>query len=70
MKEELIGPTAALAAALLSRHETPIGGLRNQDIAEAFLQAYEGLQAGIRRVDLQEQQKEADRQSRLASKRP
>lgn len=51
MQQELIGPTATLAAAILSKISPPHDALTEEVIASAFEEAHRALQAGIRRVD-------------------
>lgn len=51
MKQELIGPTAAITAAILARFEPKRTQLPNEVIASAFQQAHEALVMGIARVD-------------------
>jgi hypothetical protein len=51
MKEELIGPTATLAAAILSKLEEQHTEFTNEVIASAFAQAHEALLLGIQRVE-------------------
>lgn len=61
MKQELIAPTAALAAAILQKGNTDVS---NPDvIGSAFESAYRGLLVGIQRVD-----SEASRQPMTTAK--
>lgn len=55
MKEELIGPTATLAAALLAKVAPMHSDFSTEVIASAFEEAYKALLEGIRRVDAEEQ---------------
>ncbi len=55
MKEGLIGPTATLAAAILSKVEPLHSEFTEEVIASAFEEAYKALLEGIRRVDEEEQ---------------
>ena len=52
MKQELIGPTATLAAALLSKVESKHTDFTRDIVASAFEDAYLMLLEGISRVDL------------------
>ena len=58
MKQELIGPTASLAAALLSKVEKDHGVFTQDIVASAFEEAYFMLLAGIARVDNEIKQRE------------
>ena len=60
MKPELIGPTATLAAALLSKVEQEHTEFTPDIVASAFEDAYFMLLKGIRRVD-----EELDRRERF-----
>ena len=51
MEKELIGPTATLAAAILSKVESKHSEFTRDIIASAFEEAYFTLQEGIQRVD-------------------
>ncbi|WP_417283778.1 hypothetical protein [Comamonas sp.] len=51
MKQELIGPTAALAVALLSKVESKHTDFTRDIVASAFEDAYLMLLEGISRVD-------------------
>ena len=51
MEKELIGPTATLAAALLSKVENEHSEFTRDIITSAFEEAYFALQEGMRRVD-------------------
>ncbi len=51
MEKELIGPTATLAAAILSKLESEHGAFTRDIITGAFEEAYFTLQEGIQRVD-------------------
>lgn len=55
MKEELIGPTATLAAALLSKVAPMHSEFSTDLMASAFEDAYKALLEGIKRVDEEEQ---------------
>lgn len=52
MKQELIGPTASVTAALLARYNG--NELSTDVIASAFEDAYRGVQAGIQRIEAEE----------------
>ena len=54
MKPELIGPTATLAAALLSKLESQHTDFSEEVVASAFADAYNMLLTGIQKVDDQE----------------
>lgn len=54
MKQELIGPAASIAAAILARHAPVKAMLENDVIADAFLQAHQALLMGIARVEQEE----------------
>lgn len=54
MKEELIGPTATLAAAILSKLEDQHTEFTNSVIADAFVQAHQALLLGIQQVEQSE----------------
>lgn len=60
MEKELIGPTATLAAALLSKVEPEHSEFTPGVVASAFEDAYFMLLEGIQRVD-----KELERRSRI-----
>ncbi|WP_159918339.1 hypothetical protein [Pantoea sp. 18069] len=51
MEKELIGPTATLAAAILSKLESEHAQFTRDIITSAFEDAYFTLQEGIQRVD-------------------
>ncbi|SFB74501.1 hypothetical protein SAMN05216344_102198 [Polaromonas sp. OV174] len=51
MKQELIGPTAALTVAILARYKSDSDELPNNVISSAFAQAYQALLEGMQRVD-------------------
>ncbi len=51
MEKELIGPTATLAAAILSKLEPEHTEFTRDIITRAFEEAYFTLQEGIQRVD-------------------
>ncbi|MEJ5149800.1 hypothetical protein [Comamonas sp. MYb396] len=54
MREELINPAAILAAAIINNMAPEDGRTLKQTIAEAFIQAYRGLElaeAGIQHQD-------------------
>lgn len=51
MEKELIGPTATLAAALLSKAEDEHSEFTRDIVASAFEEAYFMLKDGIQRVD-------------------
>lgn len=54
MRDDLIGPAATIAAALIDKMEKQPGETLKQTVAEAFIQAYRGLQlaeAGIQYQD-------------------
>ena len=59
MKQELIGPTATLAAAMLSKLESQHTEFTPGIIASAFEEAYFTLLEGIQRVDKEIAQREA-----------
>lgn len=68
MQLELIGPTATLAAAILSKISPQHDALTQEVIASAFEEAHRALQAGIRRVDAaQDEKRRKDAQSHLDS---
>ena len=54
MKPELIGPTATLAAALLSKLEEAHGVFTEDIVSDAFADAYNMLLKGIQKVEEQE----------------
>ena len=58
MKQELIGPAATLAAALLSKVENEHSTFTKEIVASAFEDAYFMLLAGIERVDKEIKQRE------------
>lgn len=51
MEKELIGPTATLAAALLSKAENKHPEFTRDIVASAFEEAYFMLKEGIQRID-------------------
>jgi hypothetical protein len=51
MKQELIAPAAAIAAAILARYQPANSALSDDVIASAFEQAAHALEMGIQRVD-------------------
>lgn len=57
MKQELIGPTATLAAALLSKLENSHSEFTSGIVASAFEDAYFMLQEGIARVEKEEKRR-------------
>ncbi len=59
MEKELIGPTATLAAAMLSRLESQHSEFTPDIIASAFEDAYFILLEGIQRVDKEIARREA-----------
>lgn len=58
MKQELIGPTATLAAALLSKEENDHREFTQDIVASAFEDAYFMLLEGMARVDAEVKQRE------------
>lgn len=56
MKQEHIGPTATLAAAILAKLEEQHLEFTNSIIASAFVQAHQALLEGIRQVEAAEKQ--------------
>lgn len=56
MKQELIGPTATLTVALLAKVQNSHSEFTHDIVASAFADAYQALQAGIKRVDAEEAQ--------------
>ncbi len=67
MKQELIGPTASLTAALLSKVEKDHDVFTQDVVASAFEAAYFMLLAGMERVDkeIKQQEKLQDAPRRL-----
>ena len=59
MEKELIGPTATLAAAILSKLEPEHTEFTRDIITSAFEDAYFTLQEGIQRVDKEIARREA-----------
>jgi hypothetical protein len=55
MKQELIGPTATLAAAILARYRPLDAMLEDDVITSAFEHAHRVLRKGIARVDAEAQ---------------
>lgn len=59
MKQELIGPTATLAGAMLSKIELEYSDFTRGIVAKTFEDAYYALLEGIQRVDTAEEARRA-----------
>lgn len=53
MKEQLINPAAILAAAVIDKMEKQPGQQLHEAIAEAFIQAYRGLEIASKEINRQ-----------------